>query len=128
MIVFLVQWVGDCFQEHLEPGRVADIFGRRFMLSCDEPRQSGAELRLEQSEQIDAMLLVVTKIVGVEEAFALHHFQPGGCAAQGRGDRTVTVNLLPGSLELHHEIDDRRAEYGIAWDGGRAGLFERTEK
>jgi para-nitrobenzyl esterase len=39
-----------------------------------------------------------------------------------------SVNLLPGSLELHFEIDKRRTERGIAWDGARAGLLGQTEK
>lgn len=38
-----------------------------------------------------------------------------------------SLNLLPGSWELHHEIDRRRASAGIPWDGGTAGLLGRTE-
>ena len=33
------------------------------------------------------------------------------------------VDPLPGSLELHRLIDERRCEAGIAWDGGAAGLL-----
>ncbi|WP_373086560.1 carboxylesterase/lipase family protein [Sneathiella sp.] len=43
-------------------------------------------------------------------------------------DAKPAINLLPGSLELHYEIDSRRAERGIAWDGARAGLLGQTEK
>lgn len=37
-----------------------------------------------------------------------------------------SVNLLPGSLELHREIDERRAKLGIPWDGIQAGLLGRA--
>lgn len=36
------------------------------------------------------------------------------------------IDLLPGSWELHHEIDQRRAAAGIPWDGGTAGLLGRV--
>lgn len=45
-----------------------------------------------------------------------------------QGDAVPSANLLTGSLELHREIDERRAERGIPWDGGRAGLLGQTEK
>lgn len=38
-----------------------------------------------------------------------------------------SINLLPGSWELHHEIDRRRAAADIPWDGGSAGLLGRTQ-
>ena len=34
-----------------------------------------------------------------------------------------SVNLLPGSLELHRAIDERRARLAIPWDGVQAGLL-----
>lgn len=37
------------------------------------------------------------------------------------------LNLLPGSWELHHEVDQRRAAAGIPWDGGSAGLLGRVQ-
>jgi hypothetical protein len=37
------------------------------------------------------------------------------------------VKLLPGSLELHRQIDERRAKRLIPWDGGQAGLLGRTQ-
>ncbi len=42
-----------------------------------------------------------------------------------RFDKVTTpgVDPLPGSLELHRQIDERRFEAGIAWDGGSAGLL-----
>lgn len=38
------------------------------------------------------------------------------------------TDLLPGSWELHHEIDRRRAAANIPWDGGTAGLSGRTRR
>lgn len=38
-----------------------------------------------------------------------------------------SLNLLPGSWDLHHEIDRRRAEASIPWDGGTAGLLGRAQ-
>jgi para-nitrobenzyl esterase len=37
------------------------------------------------------------------------------------------VNLQAGSLELHRRIDELRAQRGLAWDGGQAGLLGRTQ-
>jgi para-nitrobenzyl esterase len=37
------------------------------------------------------------------------------------------LNLQPGSLELHRKIDERRAQRGLTWDGGQAGLLGHTE-
>jgi len=39
------------------------------------------------------------------------------------GTARPAVNLLPGSLELHRAIDERRARLAIPWDGGQAGLL-----
>lgn len=39
------------------------------------------------------------------------------------GTARPAINLLPGSLELHRAIDDRRAQLAIPWDGGQAGLL-----
>lgn len=36
-------------------------------------------------------------------------------------------DLLPGSWELHHEIDRRRAAANIPWDGSSTGLSGRTQ-
>lgn len=36
-------------------------------------------------------------------------------------------DLLPGSWELHHEIDRLRASRDIPWDGGTAGLLGRVQ-
>lgn len=36
-------------------------------------------------------------------------------------------NLLPGSWELHREIDQRRASANIPWNGGSAGLLGKSE-
>ena len=42
------------------------------------------------------------------------------------GKARPSVNLLPGSLELHRAIDERRAQFGIPWDGAQAGLLGRA--
>lgn len=39
VLVFLVVRIGDCFKEHFEARRSADIFRRRAPLSFDEDRQ-----------------------------------------------------------------------------------------
>jgi len=40
---------------------------------------------------------------------------------------TPSENLLPGSLELHREIDKRRAERNIPGTFGQEGLYAHTE-
>ena len=46
---------------------------------------------------------------------------------QFEGAPQPSLNLQPGSLELHRRIDELRIQRNISWDGGQAGLLGHTE-
>jgi len=124
--VFFVVWVGDRLKEHLEAGHVADIFGRCMPLACNETRQPVCGLHLEEREDLDLVLPVVARVVGVEEGLSRHVPEPGGARlidlvggdpvnfADPTGLKKISAETKPIDMIVVHPVGPENAPISVS--------------